>query len=313
MWCRVKLSEALTAITSLYDFLPPENMAFEATFAGINEDEKVVVRRQIYHGTWVASGPLNAMAPQYEVQETPLLPVRSFVRNAIGISSVADAIFGGHYRSHDPVILRFYSKLNNQAALDAMSLSEMVEMAHSILRETRKFSYVVGGPDEIGIFPAKGQPQLLMPSLPSEKKFATHFAPREGLLYTKEHPEGQLFGPNRMSIFLEDYQHPLDEVIPQFFLGCEFKDIPVVLDDNYFVRGAFGGVTFKYTGKPFLAQRNTYTDCTVEVPENVAPTGSEVFSHCRLVRLPQVTWEKGSVGEPLRWQSSGHQIFLPIH
>jgi hypothetical protein len=315
-WCRLRLAQDLTAIASLYDpsSLPPDKMVFQAAFAGIQKDGTVALKWQTFAGSWVTVGPLNALVPRYDVQETPapIDPVQNFVWSASGVTPVAVAILQGYYKSSDPVILKYYSRLHSMRGRDSMSLEEMTRLVRAILRETKKFTYFVGGPDEIAVFPSKGQPRLQMPTLPTEKSIATRFLPKEGLLYTKEHPGGQSFASNLMSVYFEDFQHPLDEVIAQFFLGCEFKDIPVVLDNNYFVRNAFEGVTFKYRGAAFFSQGGAYRNCVVEVPEGITLPSSEIFDRCRIVKEKEISWEKNTVGAPLQYELSGTQITLPI-
>jgi hypothetical protein len=112
---------------------------------------------------------------------------------------------------------------------------------------------------------------------------------------------------------LPRFSHGLDEVIAQFLLGCRLTGVPVVLDDNYFVLDAFNGVTFKYSGKPFVARKNTYSDCAIEVPQNLRLDDSEeIFRACRVVRQRQVTWDSDAVGQPLKYEKAGGSIRLPI-
>src|SRR5262249_33543820 len=151
-------------------------------------------------------------------------PLQDFVYLAWGVPTIANTIKEGHYKSGDPAILGYYSKLQDKQALNSMTLAEMAALAHAILRETRKSTYYVGGPDEIGIFPAKGPGHVTLPPLPDNKASATRFFPKEGFLFTREHPEGQAAGAGGMAIFFEDFQRPLNEVVTQFFLASEFKD-----------------------------------------------------------------------------------------
>ena len=121
-------------------------------------------------------------------------------------------------------------------------------------------------------------------------------------------------GPCARSTYAEDFQHPLDEAIAQFFLACRFNGISVALDsNNYFVRSRFEGVTFKYTGKIPFASNNVYLNCRVEIPEGVAlPRGSEIFDHCETTRVKTVILDNDTIGRPTKWEKVGTQIVLPI-
>ena len=99
----------------------------------------------------------------------------------------------------------------------------------------------------------------------------------------------------------------------KLFLACGFKDVPVALDDNYFVGGQFDGVTFEYAGgKPPFTLRNTYNNCSVELPEGVVIDNPEISSHCRLIRTRKVSLDQNTVGSPLQYQRVGSGISLPI-
>ena len=96
-----------------------------------------------------------------------------------------------------------------------MTLSQMRDLARVILRETRKFTSLVGGPDQIGVFPAKGQPSFIgLTNLPTDRRLARRFFLNR-LLYTPGSRGAN--GPCVNGSFQEDFKHSLDEVIPQTF------------------------------------------------------------------------------------------------
>ena len=120
-------------------------------------------------------------------------------------------------------------------------------------------------------------------------------------------------GPCAEGEMLLDFGPSVFDIIPQFFLGSQFHDVSVVLDNNYFVRNAFDGVTFKYmgTGKPFLRE-NKYTNCVVELPEGVSSEGlGQLLADCRFEIKEQVAVE-GAVGLPMQLHQEGTRMVLPI-
>jgi hypothetical protein len=309
-WTKYGLEPPLSLVASAYK-LAPKDMFFSVLFAGITQDQKVQLRVQQFSGTWIATGLQAAAIPYYQIQESAIITAEIFGRLTAGITCVADAILDGYYKSADPVIVRYYSKRNDRAALDSMSLAEMAELAHAILHETAKFTDYVGGADQIGVFPVNGERQWTMPVLPVEKSLAQRFIFHRCVSYTKGAPP--VDGPCTRGSYFEDFQHPLDEVISQFFLGSQFTGVAVALDDNYFVRSLFDGVTFKYTGKSFLAVDNIYRNCKVEIPEGIAlPADLEPFDRCEKIKKKNVTLDDDTVGKPIQWQHKGTRMVLPL-
>lgn len=310
------LVPALTAVASLYEpeHLTPPKMFFVASSASVDSQGKVSIQQQYFNGSWVYSGS-NVPIPIYHESRTPGDVVERFYPVAEGINDIADQILRGSYESSDPVIVKYYQKLHaGPSGRDSMTLAEMRELARVILRETRKVHRnLVGGPDQIGVFPVRGRPSITgVASLPKDRQLAPQFLLKTCLVYSKDH-DGEANGPCAHRTFSEDFMRPLDEAITQFFLACRFKDVSVALDNNYFIRSEFEGVTFKYTGKkPPFSFRNTYTDCSVELPEGVVFDSPEISSHCRLIRMKNVSLDQNTVGKPLQIQRVGGAIAIPI-
>lgn len=310
-WARTDLEPALTGVASILDSGDPQPPVFEATFAGIDKKGRVLMQQQVFHGSW-ARLDANTLIPKYQ-KSRRVIPAEHFAHPTVGITGVADQILEGQYSSSDPVLTTYYGKLHaGQVALDSMGIADLTELARVILRETKKFTNLVGGPDQIGVFPVKGKPQWIMPqTLPSARSLPPRFFLNRCLAYTK----GKRVASEACAsgTFSEDFSRPLDEVITQFFLGCRFNGVSVALDNNYFVRSQFDGVTFKYTGnKPPFARENTYGNCTVELPEGVpVPSGSDVFDHCKKVRTKSVALDEDTVGKPVSYQKVDGRLVLP--
>ncbi len=151
--------------------------------------------------------------------------------------------------------------------------------------------------------------------LPEEKSLPPLLFPKEGILYTKDNPQGKS-SSTPGGVFFEDFDHPLEEVISQLFMACQFKDVSVLLDNNYFVHSVFDGVTFKYTGKQkrFVDWNNTYNNCTVELPDDVPlPNHEGIFGQCRQVRTKNVSLDEDTVGKPMQWHKDGSRWGLEFH
>lgn len=309
------LVPALTAVASLYQpgDLSPLQMRFVASSAGIDSKGRVSIEQQYFNGSWVYAGN-NVPVPSYRVSRRSGDVIDRFTLVAEGITDIANQILGGSYGGSDPIIQRYYRKLHaGPFGRDSMTLAEMKELARVILRETRrKYPNFVGGPDQIGVFPVKALPSITgLVGLPKDKQLPPRFFLDACLIYDKDQRGAN--GPCVNGTLREDFTHPLDEVISQFFLACKFKDVSVAIDSNYFIRSEFDGVTFKYTGKksPF-ALGNTYANCSVELPEGVIFDSPEISAHCRLTRTKNVSLDKNTVGAPVQYQRVGGSIRLML-
>ncbi|MBZ5663050.1 MAG: hypothetical protein LAO30_00460 [Acidobacteriia bacterium] len=315
VWAQIDLVPALTAVASLYDpeHLPSDKMFFVTSFASIDKQGKISIQQQYFNGHWVyASG--NVPVPVYSVSRTPGDVVDRFYPVAEGINDIALQVLRGQYESPDPTIRSYYRRLlAGPSGRDSMTVSEMRELARVILRETRKaHRNFVGGPDQIGVFPVKGQPSISgLAGLSKDKQLTPRFFLNSCLVYDKDHRGSN--GPCMNGTLHEDFMRPLDEVIAQFFLASRFKDVSVAIDNNYFVRSEFDGVTFKYTGKkPPFALGNTYNDCSVELPEGVDFNSPEISAHCRLIRMKNVSLDQSTLGRPVQYQKVGGSIRLTL-
>jgi len=302
-WAKPTLEQSLTGVAALFDPTrkAPEDLILVATFIGFNKNGMPVVKQQKYIENWVRSGPLSITVPDYQVVEREIT-VERFAGVYSGIACVADAILHGYYKSDDPVIRSYYEKRRHEGLLDDAPLDDLKTLAKVILRETRNFTGAVGGEDQIGIFPVNGKVQWSLPALPSDKDLPARFYLWRGVECVEEKPCKY----DRIA-FTEDWQHSLDEPIAKFFLAGQFKGIAVALDNNYFVRNSFDGVTFKWQGGgfPYLLG-NTFSNCVLELPEHGdVPKESEISGKCKLVRESKVVVESTTVGAPIKWEISG--------
>jgi hypothetical protein len=303
-WAKLALRQVLTGVAALYDpaKTAPSNLFLLTTFAGFDKGGVPIVKQLLFIEKWVPSGPLSNLTPDYQVLQKGET-IQRFTQFTAGITCVADAILGGYYKSEDAVIQRYYQK-RRDGLLDSLPLEEMKTLAQVILRETRNFTNLVGGKDEIGIFPVSGDIQWLLPPLPSDKHLPARFFLWNGLECTDRNPECKLV--NGGADFFEDFQRALDESITKFFLASQFKDIAVVVDNNYFVRDSFEGTTLKWRGGPIFMRSNNFHNCILELTEHAeVPGDSELNGKCKLVRKAEVSFESTTVGAPIKYQTSG--------
>lgn len=309
-WVHSRIGQDLVAISSLFDpqQYSPSQMEFQAIYGEITPQGQVRLLAQRFHGSWTVVGPLNKPIPIYSTEQAPLATITRFTWCIGGVPFVAESVLAGIYKTDNAVILAYYSKRHQDGALNSMSVEEMSDLARAILSETRKFTDIVGGADQIGEFPVTDNANLSMPTLPREKALAPRFDPKIALKFAKDKPVESFGVPN---IYMEDFQHSLDSVIPQFFLGSQFIDVRVVLDNNYFVRDEFDGVTFEFTGKPFLERNNTFKNCTIEIEEGAKIDESDIFEKCAMVRK-KVILDKDMVGFPMMIEQHKGYVAIPL-
>jgi hypothetical protein len=296
-WAQGALDQSLMGFASLYDpaSVSASDLELTVTFAGIDKDGTPTVRQLIFTPTWRPSGPLKVLIPEYHVVVGEQKVTR-FLADSEGIKCVADAILGGVYKSHDPIIQSYYLQLRTRVR-DNMSLVQMQNLAKAILRETKNFTPLVGGEDQIGVFPVKGDVQWhLPPNLPLQTQLSPSFILVKGVLCTNAEPK--CTGGDNGLIFFQDFQHPLDEPPTRFFLSSQFKNIDIAIDNNYFVKNSFEAVTFKWRGGRFPFMRgNSYTECTLELPERKSlPQDSELAGKCIVIKKPDVVVDPATVG-----------------
>jgi len=284
-WVERALGQALTGVAALHD--PAPALPLIATFAGFDEHGSVVIKRLVFAAVWRPTGPRGILTPEFQAESTQET-VGKFIFHAEGITSVARAILDGAYKSDDPVIRDYYQKLAG-GQRDNVSLQEMRALAQVILRETRNFTSKVGGEDQIGVFPVAGNVEWKLPTLPAQTQLSSNFRLWKGVLCRNSQPPCT----GGESSFFDDFQHPIDEPRPEFFLASEFKNVPIALDNNYFVGTCFDGATLKWRGGPFFLRTGgidgCFKQCTIELPQGGhLPSDSELNGKCRIVERPEV-------------------------
>ncbi len=303
-WIQSALQQALTGVAALDDpeTTLPESLGLTATFAGFDKNKQPILKQLFFRESWKPAGPLNVKAPDYEVISGSAAPAGKFVPVTAGISCVANAILDGYYKTADPVIQRYYQKRHEQK-LDSISLAEMKSLALVILRETRKFTDKVGGEDQIGVFPVDDNVQWFLPPLPVDKELPARFYLWKGLECAEKVP--QCNSVNGRSVFFMDPQDALDEPIAKFFLAGQFRNIPVALDNNYFINDSFDGTTLKWRGGRFYMHSINFKNCVVELPEGAQlPSNSELNGKCQLVRKSDISVPPNTVGLPIKVKTS---------
>jgi hypothetical protein len=281
------LEEALKGVAALYDpNTPPQNLALWATFVRFDSDRAPIIEQEVFTAQWKPTGPQNVLIPSYAVQSAKL-KITEFRPVTVGISCIADAILSGHYRTTDPVILKFYKIRPNKDLRDAMTINDMTALAKAIFRETRKYTDLVGGNDQIGAFAATGTAQFSLPAnLPKEASLLPMVMRWEGLTCTSENNPPCGMAPVSFSL---SFDQPPEDYLKKLFVASEFVRIPVALDDNIFVGNTFDHVTFRWRGGAVFMRRNTFRDCVIEFPEGLnLPDNLEVNGKCSIERKADI-------------------------
>jgi hypothetical protein len=215
-----------------------------------------------------------------------------FAAVPVGISCVAEQVLNGHYLTASPVIRSYYQTAKDKK-LDEMSLESMKALASSILSETEKFTDLVGGEDQIGVFPAaEGPVEFHLPAqLPTDAQLIPNILRWEGIECANRTP------PCGVVPFSFDFSSDrAAQPYVKYFYSSKFTDIPVILDYNIFVANNFDKVTFKWRGSGFFMARNSATDCTLEMPETSMLPPLPELSSCRIVKLKDIDFPFGTVG-----------------
>jgi len=282
------LVDALTGVAAMFDSAttPGRNLFMWTTFARFGTDRLPVVEQKVFVAEWKPTGPQNVLVPVYTVRSATQ-KVTGFFALPVGITCVADAVLDGHYRTTNPVIQSYYHIRTNQALLDNMPVDKMLSLAKAILSETRKYTDLVGGEDQLGVFPASGHVQWSLPAnLPSEAQLQPRVYRFSGLTCSNTNTPPCGFAP--ASFFFSPQQKP-DEVFKKYFLASEFIQIPVALDNNVFVGNTFDHVTLRWLGGSFFMLRNAYNDCVLQLPEGVElPHDPELVARCSIERKPTI-------------------------
>jgi hypothetical protein len=194
----------------------------------------------------------------------------------------------GHYPTKNPVIESYYATRRNNL-LNQMTVEDMQALAKVIMDETKKFTDVVGGEDQIGVFPAgNGNVQWSLPSnLPSDAQLQPRLFRWEGISCS-DSSSARPCGIVPVS-FVLDFSRPNDEMFKKFYLASQFLHIPIALDNNLFVGNTFDHATLKWRGGSFFMRRNTFKDCILEMANGAElPHGSELEGKCTVERKDSI-------------------------
>ena len=292
------LSDALTGVASLYDpRTSPEQLSVIVLFARFDENRIPVLQKVSIRESWVTMGPKGALAPRYDLAPMPATIAREFRYLTAGINEVAESILQGRYQSTDAVIQHYYERLRDNTRED-MPVAEMTELAHAILRETKRSSNFVGGDDQIGEFPSAGTVNFYVaPDIPKFTGTVSRLMRWEGPSCSGEHTPP--CGNPPLSFSVSRAQRPGPVHFIKFLLASNFENVAVILDSNLFIADAFENVTLKWNGDPFTMYRNSFKNCVLELaPGAPEPPYAELRS-CRLERKARLEVPPDTIGLPI--------------
>jgi hypothetical protein len=165
---------------------------------------------------------------------------------------------------------------------------------------------VVGGPDQIGVFPVRGQAQCCGDAnLPTDFQQLPPKFIRAGFVYD-DAETGSPVNPVRISMFWSGQYDP-DQPIHQVFIGDYFRNVIVRLDGNYFIKNRFDDVVFRYEGGECFMPPNAWNEahnCSLEMlPALALPSSCSMLSTCRRA-IYGSNANKPTVGNPIRVEMS---------
>jgi hypothetical protein len=169
-------------------------------------------------------GPFALPYPQFEVTSQSTVLTHFGYRSA-GIDDVAKAVINDTYPTSDPSILEYY-RARDRDKLDSLSLESLERLAAAILAETRRVSPLVGGPDQIGVFPKSGPVRWRLPELPSSRQKRKSTIVNAGSSYSRhgftpsEH--AQMKGKNAVALLTVSLLQPFEEPFTQVYSAALF-------------------------------------------------------------------------------------------
>ena len=282
----------------------PEQLDFQVLAAGVVRGRVQIVRVN-FRPRIEPLGPFDLAAPFYDMQSSSVI-ADHFVALSAGIDTVARAILDGTIDTRDERILNYY-RSRSQQQLNNLSLGALRELAIAILDATKHVSVYVGGPNQIGVFPRKGQVRWELPELATDRTQFHSTILSVGVTYT---PNG--LSPLECSLahgkkFVTELGvslvQPFDEPFTQVFVGSWFRDVSVLLDGNAFSGDHFSNVTFEYKGgRLYFPPSNTIAGCVLQAPPDV--TVPPLLAPCLRGTLSSAS-ARGAIGAPIKAEPKG--------
>jgi hypothetical protein len=296
-WMRLAMAEELQLVGAVFGTFGKYDMGMTAIAAGYDDKNKPKIVRFDFNPKLQPFGPGLTMLPLFDTKVTSV-EVKGFECVSAGIDSIAKAVIAGTYVSNDPRILRFYAA-REQTRLNALPLDALQQLAEAILAETKTNTVLVGGPDQIAIFPRRGKPKWLAPELRSSRQRVLSAVLWLGGPSNVRRADGQHYSM-ATSIF-NDLTRPPTEQYTQVFVGGVVQDVDVALDGNIFAGCVFSNVTFKYKGGSFwFGSNNRLQQCEIEIEDGkVLPADSPLVSTCRVIPKAVVQIDPTTVGAPV--------------
>jgi hypothetical protein len=295
---RLTMAEELQVVGAVFATLGDYQMDMTAIAAGYDAKDKPKIARFDFKPKLQPFGPDLIMLPVFDTEITSV-EVRGFKSATAGIDSIAKAVIAGTYASSDERIMRFYAALERNQ-LDTLPLEALRQLAEAILAETEKHTVLVGGPNQIAVFPHRGKAKWLAPEMQSSKQRVLRTILWLGGPSNLRRQDGQHY--RMIASVYEDLTCPVTERYTQVFVSGAVHDVDVALDGNIFAGFLFADVTFKYKGGSFwFGDNNRLQRCEIEIEQGkMLPAGTPLASMCRMIPKAVVQTEISTVGTPIR-------------
>jgi len=234
----------LTSVTNINDWsnLPvnPGNYLFQMLIIGRQEEQRLISKVTLKSEIRKSLNGISFI--NSNVYETKQLQVGSkFIFETAGLDYIArDILQHPEKYSSFPVIKSYASKQKNNNA-ENITLSEMVDIAKTIMKITSDVEQGVGGPHQLAIFDEKGMKKEIgsfrSPSGPTiEFNLFVGFSAFGGTAIASESWAGPAgIVTNVPALFIAStFENSSVNIDRHYFFGSIFKKCKIILKDNVF-------------------------------------------------------------------------------
>jgi len=286
----------LSAILSTYHEVNPADLLLIATIAGYDKTGSLQVRQIVFSRK---NAPVLANGKNIWLVDSSILPnktVSGFDKLTAGMPEIAEAILAGQYATSDPAVLKYFEALREEKR-DELSLESLQALAEAIFRETIKHEPGVGGDVQIALIPADGKPSWRL----KPTQTLRNLLGGAQLIVGGRNP---FVDPDWMKGAYFELAQNFDTLnVSAVFVGSQFEDLTIPLDENHYYGDTFQRCTFLYSGAPAVNfGENTIINCRLEIKgglKTLPPEVRELKSLCPRPNpdekarklLPKLTWK----------------------
>jgi len=291
----------LSAILSTYDEINPADLRLIATIVGYDKTGSLQVRQIAF--TRETAPVLTNGKNIWLVHSSISLKktVTGFDKFTAGMPEIAEAILAGQYATSDLAVLKYFEALR-EGKRDELPLESLQALAEAIFRETIKHEAGVGGDVQIAMIPADGKPIWRLKPMQKSRILLGGAA----LIVGGHNP---FVDPDWMKGAHVEMAQNFDSLnMDAVFVGTQFENLTIPLDENHYFGSTFRNCTFLYAGAPLVkfGKNNKTIDCRLEIKaglKTLPPEVRELKSRCprpdpnerARKLLPKLTWGRTTI------------------